>query len=598
MSKRVAAYMRVSTADQAEGYSLSAQTRAIAHYVAAHGWELVETYRDEGLSARVDDIAKRPAFARMLDDAQAGRFETIIVHKLDRFARNRQVAFNVFAQLTRWRVGFVSVSESMDYSSPSGQLMLTMLVGMSQFYSDNLSHETRKGKQERKRQGIYNGLIPFGMCKGTDGLPRADTAPWACHIATRVEVIPFQGLELAFTLAAAGQSDREIAIALNARGYRTTGNRGRNPFSKDSIRVILRNRFYLGELPDGDGWIPGKHPGVIDPATFSAVEARRTGRSRQFTGVTLRRPWPLSGLGYCGLCGAPLRCRGRSADSGRSIGCGGRIQGTGCAAPGCRESDIVSAIGSLLGQMTASHNARKLAMSSWRLTKSAAIDDETRRLAIERKLVRLRDIYLDGDIGRDEYHRRRSGLHDERARLPAITVTTNEQAGELYRSLTLAAERWKDAPPDVQNVMCRALFERVTFNADRTIEVSPRPELAPFFKSIAELKFNYCGSDGDSSYDSCNVTAVVVVALPPKLARKRALDDDDAAWIERRAGYPLRNLAPLLGVSHETVRAVRKTLPDDGDPASPRARTRRRTRRESCDTRHRPNQRRPVPGRR
>ncbi len=62
---------------------------------------------------------------------------------------------------------------------------------------------------------------------------------------------------LAFTLAAGGKTDREIARALNDAGYRTTGNRGANPFTKDTVRPMLQNRFYLGELPDGEGgWLP------------------------------------------------------------------------------------------------------------------------------------------------------------------------------------------------------------------------------------------------------------------------------------------------------------------------------------------------------
>lgn len=95
------------------------------------------------------------------------------------------------------------------------------------YYSDNLSFETKKGKAERKRQCFYNGHGPFGMIKGEDGIPVANP-----------ETI--KGLWLAFTLAAEGRSDRDIAQALNAAGYRTTGARGTpNPFSKDSVRTML-----------------------------------------------------------------------------------------------------------------------------------------------------------------------------------------------------------------------------------------------------------------------------------------------------------------------------------------------------------------------
>src|SRR5215207_2647345 len=245
--KRAALYVRVSSEEQVAGYSLSAQERAAETHCRHQGWEIVTCYRDEGKSARSDDAVKRPGFRQLMADAEARRFDVVIVHKLDRFARNRRVAFDAFHHLGTAGVGFVSIAENMDYSTPAGQLMLTMLVGLAQFYSDNLSWETKKGKGERKARGLYNGLLPFGATKGPDGVPVLDTTAWGCDVATRRQIVPAEGLRLAFELAAAGKSDREIAHALNDAGYRTSGNRGHNAFTKDSVRTMLINRFYIGE---------------------------------------------------------------------------------------------------------------------------------------------------------------------------------------------------------------------------------------------------------------------------------------------------------------------------------------------------------------
>ncbi len=217
----------------------------------------------------------------------------VVVHKLDRFARNRRLAFDAFHRLGTAGVGFVSIAENMDYSTPAGQFMLTMLVGMAQFYSDNLSFETKKGKHERKAQGLHNGLLPFGVTAEPSGLPVLDRVARACDVATRREVVPGDGLVSAFELAAAGKTDREIARALTAAGYRTSGNRGANPFTKDTVRVILRNRFYVGELPDGNGgWVPGKHGALIDPALFErAQRARDINRKRPRRAGGRRSPW-------------------------------------------------------------------------------------------------------------------------------------------------------------------------------------------------------------------------------------------------------------------------------------------------------------------
>lgn len=112
----------------------------------------------------------------------------------------------------------------------------------------HLSAETKKDKRERKRQGMYNGLLPFGVTKGPNGLPVLDREVRYRDVATRSEVMPAEGIILAFQLAVAGKTDREVAQALNAAGNRTSGNRGMNPFSKDTVRPMLQNRFYLGEL--------------------------------------------------------------------------------------------------------------------------------------------------------------------------------------------------------------------------------------------------------------------------------------------------------------------------------------------------------------
>src|SRR3954471_19304926 len=193
------------------------------------------------------------AHMRRIVGAEAGRFDSLIVHKLDRFARNLRVTLETLDRLERANVGFVSVSENMDLATPMGRVVLSTMGSLAQFNSDNLSAETKKGKCERKRQGLYNGLLPFGVTKGSHGLPILDREVRYCDVATRSRIVPADGLLLAFQLAASGKTDREIAQALNVAGYRTNGNRGMNRFTKDIVRPMLQNRFYLGELPDGDG---------------------------------------------------------------------------------------------------------------------------------------------------------------------------------------------------------------------------------------------------------------------------------------------------------------------------------------------------------
>ena len=83
----------------------------------------------------------------------------------------------------------------------------------------------------------------------------------------------YPGLIMAFKLASRGKTDREVAQALNTAGYRTAGNRGSRPFAKDSVRDMLKNRFYLGELQNGNGrWLKGKHRPFISQEVFDIAQ--------------------------------------------------------------------------------------------------------------------------------------------------------------------------------------------------------------------------------------------------------------------------------------------------------------------------------------
>ena len=149
-----------------EGYSLDAQKRAFRTYVESQGWDVYQEYVDEGVSAHTDDVAKRPLFRQMIEDALARRWDVLVVHKLDRFARNARIILEYLEyleyleRLEKAGVGFISITEQMDFSTPIGKVMLANLAAFGQYYSDNLSAEVKKGLKERALQGLWNGHAP------------------------------------------------------------------------------------------------------------------------------------------------------------------------------------------------------------------------------------------------------------------------------------------------------------------------------------------------------------------------------------------------------------------------------------------------------
>ena len=209
---RAAVYHRVSSEEQVEGYSLDAQQRATRAYCAAHGWTVVEEYRDEGKS-RLDRRPRQAPRLRPDDrgrrggpDRRGGRPQARPLlpqpdgHPGDARTAWKRAESGSSRSPSRWTSPPRSARSSWPTSPPSPSTT-----------RDNLSAETKKGKAERKKQGLYNGHLPFGVAKGPNGVPILDEEPKWCDVATRTEIVPADGLRLLFDLAASGQPDRAIA---------------------------------------------------------------------------------------------------------------------------------------------------------------------------------------------------------------------------------------------------------------------------------------------------------------------------------------------------------------------------------------------------
>ena len=165
---RAVAYIRVSDASQVDGHSLTAQERLFHELCKNRGWESVGVYREEGRSAHVDSIKKRPVFRQLMDDVHHKRFDVVVVHTLDRWSRNLRVGLEAIAILARHEVGLVSITENLDWSTPAGRLTANMLGGMAQFYSESLGTHVKKGLDQRAYEGKHTGGLPFGYASCWD----------------------------------------------------------------------------------------------------------------------------------------------------------------------------------------------------------------------------------------------------------------------------------------------------------------------------------------------------------------------------------------------------------------------------------------------
>ncbi|MBZ9691177.1 recombinase family protein [Clostridium sp. M14] len=136
---RAAFYGRFSSKNQREE-SIDAQSRAAKEFAQKNDYEIVAEYADKAKSGTSD---KRPEFLRMIKDAEKGEFECIIVHKLDRFSRNKYDSAMYKRKLKQFGVRLISITEKLD-DSPESIILESVIEGMAEYYSKNLARETMK----------------------------------------------------------------------------------------------------------------------------------------------------------------------------------------------------------------------------------------------------------------------------------------------------------------------------------------------------------------------------------------------------------------------------------------------------------------------
>jgi site-specific DNA recombinase len=489
---RVAVYVRVSSEEQLEGYSLDAQLRAARQYCADKGWTIAAEYVEEGKSARYEDLSRRPRFQAMLEASESRAFDVLLVHKLDRFARNLRVTLATLERLDRSGVGFVSLSEQMDFTTPIGKVILATLGAFAQYYSDNLSTETKKGKDERRAQGIHNGLLPFGTVAGPEGVAVPDERP--VDVGGK-QTSNLEGLRLAFRLASEGISDRLVAQALNASGYRTTGNRGANPFTKDTMAELLTNRFYWGELPVYEdarsgprsrpvqiGWTPGKHrslPG-FNETLWERIQAMREQRRRRVGTTSQARTYSLTGLVSCDVCGSRIGIT-RDALGKPRLGCRTRKQGGTCDNRLTFLSVYEDQVGAYLDAFRIPPDYQEQLLAAMRAMGEQQADPEAERRQLQARLERSKKLYEWGDKPEGEYLAERAELQE---RLRALAVDPSpgadlEALAAVLRDVKLA---WNVADQEERNQLARTLFDDLRVLGHQIVAVRPRDAFAPFFR--------------------------------------------------------------------------------------------------------------------
>ena len=289
-------YARYSSENQSEE-SITAQLRACRDYARHNKMVVVGEYIDRAQSARSD---KRTDFQRMIADSKKHLFDVVIVHKLDRFSRDRYDHAYYRRELRNAKVQLRSVLENLD-DSPESVVLESVLEGFSEYYSKNLARETRKGLRETALEARYTGgNVLYGYYVGEDQ---------KYHINEEEAVVVRKIFDCCESQCGYGGLLEE----LRNKGIHTRQGR---VFTASTFYYILKNRRYTGDYvysPVGNLKEHRSQPIIVEnaiPAIVSKPQWEKVQailHKRQTKGmVTAREPYLLSGLLFCGECGSPM----------------------------------------------------------------------------------------------------------------------------------------------------------------------------------------------------------------------------------------------------------------------------------------------------
>ncbi len=303
---KAAIYIRVSTVEQSDNEfsSLNGQENQCRTWIEQRNQittpgsphiKVSEVYRD----TKSGKDLKRPGIERLLKDAKAGKFDLLVVTKIDRVSRSLKDFLNFFERLEEYEVDIAAVTQEIDTSSAAGKALQRMLLVFAEFEREMVSERTREKRIETVKQGFWPGGTPR---LGYDIVDRKLIINEEESIL--VKEIFYRYLKL--------KSSRDVAKALNAEGFRNKSYvsrkgkaKGGGKFNVSSILSVLNSRLYIGQY-EIDGTIyKGIHDSIIEQETFDQVQKLLQANNvnpNKHQPIKSATPAILTGICTCGFC--------------------------------------------------------------------------------------------------------------------------------------------------------------------------------------------------------------------------------------------------------------------------------------------------------
>lgn len=320
--KRVVIYLRVSTEEQVENFSLQTQEDICRKEATKKGYEVIEVFREEGRSAK--NIKGRPVLVSLLEYCRKNKnkVQAVFVYRLDRVSRQTADYLAIRKKLLENGVNIFSATEPTG-DSPTEKLVETILAGFAQLDNDIRSERAKNGLRARFLSGkVATGSVPLGYLVKA-GYAVKDPDSW-------------DGMKKAWDLMATGtKSLREMAVVMNKWGLKAKYGKRQFDLRAQRLSKLFRNKFYTGILTSKvyKEEVKGQHVPMITEEQFYKVQAILDGRNLNKVALAkrnhVRADFPLRRIIRCVKCGKGLTggwSQGRNAKYAY-YRCGGSCKG-------------------------------------------------------------------------------------------------------------------------------------------------------------------------------------------------------------------------------------------------------------------------------
>jgi len=283
---RAALYCRVSTDSQRKKDTIETQKLLLADYADRQGWEILDWYIDDGITGT--SIEDRPAFTKLLSDAEARKFDLIAVTDTDRLTRSddprQRALIEYILKENGIKVAVANTGELLDLDNPMHELIHSFKSWMAKEDRKKLLQRTLQGKKTKILQGKHLFKPPYGYRKSEVG-------------TLLIEEAEAKTIRHLFSCYLTGKSMYHAAQELNAEGlYRRAGIR----WTAGQISALLKNTLYKGEFRCK--WGSFAVPPIVDVQTWQAARQQAESNT-SFAKRRTKHDYLVRGLMYCGCCG-------------------------------------------------------------------------------------------------------------------------------------------------------------------------------------------------------------------------------------------------------------------------------------------------------